>query len=94
MKFNSLGPSDAYMRRKLTIIGSDNGMSPGRHQAIIRTSAGILLSGALGTNSTEILIGVQTFSFKKMHLKMSVCEMASILSRPQCVKLHRRERFK
>ena len=28
---------------KLTIIGSDNGLSPGRRQAIIRTSAGILL---------------------------------------------------
>ena len=28
---------------KLTIIGSDNGLSPGRHQAIIWTNAGILL---------------------------------------------------
>ena len=26
---NSLRPSDAYMRNKLTIIGSDNGLSPG-----------------------------------------------------------------
>ena len=56
---------------KLTIIGSDNGLSPGRRQAIIWTSAGILLIGSLGTNFSEILIGVQTFSFKKMHLKMS-----------------------
>ena len=30
---------------KLTIIGSDNGLSPGRRQAIIWTSAGILLIG-------------------------------------------------
>ena len=56
---------------KLTIIGSDNGLSPGRRQAIIWTNAGILLIGPLGTNFSEILIGIQTFSFKKMHLKMS-----------------------
>ena len=56
---------------KLTIIGSDNGLSPGRGQAIIWTNAGILLIGPLGTNFSEILIGIQTFSFKKMHLKMS-----------------------
>ena len=56
---------------KLTIIGSDNGLSPERRQAIIWTNAGILLIGPLGTNFSEILIGIQTFSFKKMHLKMS-----------------------
>ena len=56
---------------KLTIIGSDNGMSPGRRQAIIWTIAGMLLIGPLGTNFSEILIGIQTFSFKKMHLKMA-----------------------
>ena len=55
----------------LTIIGSDNGLSPGRRQAIIRTNAGILLIGPLGTNFSEILIGIQAFSFKKMHVKMS-----------------------
>ena len=54
---------------KLTIIGSDNGLSPGRRQAIIWTNAGILLIGPLGTNS-EILIEINTFSFKKMSLKM------------------------
>ena len=56
---------------KLTIIGSDNGLSPGRRQAIIWTNAGILLIGPLGTNFSEILIAIETFSFKKMHLKMS-----------------------
>ena len=69
---------------KLTIIGSDNGLSPGQRQAIIWTNAGILLIGPLGTNFSEILIAIQTFSFKKMHLK--ICEMASILSLPQWVK--------
>ena len=55
---------------KLTTIGSDNGLSPGRRQAIIWTIAGILLIRPLGTNFSEILIGIQTFSFKKMHLKI------------------------
>ena len=53
-----------------TTIGSDNGLSPERHQAIIWTSAGILLIGPLGTNFSEILIEIYTFSFKKIHLKM------------------------
>ena len=56
---------------KLTIIASDNGLSPGRRQAIIWTNAGILLIGSQGTNFNEILIEIHTFSFKKMHLKMS-----------------------
>ena len=54
----------------LTTIGPDNGLSPGRRQAIIWTNAGILLIGPCGTNFGEIIIGIQTFSFKKMHLKM------------------------
>ena len=56
---------------KLAIIGSDNGLSPGRHQAIIWTNAGILLIEPLRTNFSEILIAIHTFSFKEMHFKMS-----------------------
>ena len=55
----------------LTTIGSDNGLLPGRRQAIIWTNAGILLIGPSGTNFSEILIEIHTFSIKKMHLKMS-----------------------
>ena len=43
---------------KLTIIGSDNGLSPGRRQAIIWTNAGIVLIGPLGTKLNEILIEI------------------------------------
>ena len=39
--------------------------------AIIRTNDGILLIEPLGINFNEILIGIQTFSLKKIHLKMS-----------------------
>ena len=56
---------------KITIIGSDNGLSSGRRQAIILTNAGLLLIGYLETNFSEIVFGFQTFLFKKMHLKMS-----------------------
>ena len=56
---------------ELTIIGSDNGLSPSRRQAIICTNAGILLIRPLGTNFNEILIEIHIISFKKIHLKMS-----------------------
>ena len=55
---------------KVTIIGSDNGLPPGRRQAIIWTNAEILLIGHLGTNFSEILIVIYIFSFKKMQLIM------------------------
>ena len=55
----------------LTIIGPDNGLSPGPCQAIIRTNAGILLIEPLWTNFSEISIKIHTFSINEMHLKMS-----------------------
>ena len=67
---------------KLTIIGWDNGLLPGQHQAIIWSSTEILLIGPLGTNFSESLIEIQPFSFTKMHLKMSGkcvhCDSASM----------------
>ena len=68
---------------KLTIIGSDNGVSPDRLQAIIWAIAGILLIGPLGTNFCEILIEILAFSFKKMRLKVS-----SAKRRPFCLGLN------
>ena len=56
---------------KLTTIGSDNGLSPGRRQAIIWTNARILFIWHFWTNFSEISIEIYTFSFKKIHLKMS-----------------------
>ena len=54
----------------LIIIGSDNGLSPGRRQAIIWTNTGIVLIGPVETNFSEILIEIQIFSFKNMRLNM------------------------
>ena len=67
---------------KLTIIDSYNGLSPSRRQAIIWTNAGILSTGPLGMNFSEILIEIDIFSFKKMRLKMS-----SVKWRPSCLGL-------
>ena len=50
----------------LNIIDSDNGLVPGRRQAIIWTSAVILL---ICTPINEILFEIRRFSVKKMHLK-------------------------
>ena len=55
----------------LTSFDSDNGLSPGRRQAIIWTNAGILLIGPLETNFSEILITIMIFSLKKMRSKVS-----------------------
>ena len=68
---------------RLTITGSDNGLSPGRRQAIIWTNAGILLIGPLGTNFSENLIAILTFSFTKMRLKVSSAKW-----RPFCLGLN------
>ena len=68
---------------KLTIIGSDTGLSPDQRQAIIWNNAGLLLIGRLGTNFREILIEILTFSFKKMRLKVS-----SAKRRPFCLGLN------
>ena len=67
----------------LTSIGSDNGLSPGRRQAIIRTNAAILLIRPLGTNFSEFLVKIVIFSFKKMRLKVS-----SAKRRPFCLGLN------
>ena len=71
---------------EITSIGSDNGLSPGRRQAIIWTNAGILLIRTLGTKSSEILRKMHIFSFKKMHLKMSSAKCRQICLNPNVLK--------
>ena len=68
---------------KSTIIASDNGLSPDRCQAIIWTNAAILQIGLLRTNFSEILMEIQTFSFRKIYLKRSSAKW-----RPSCLSLN------
>ena len=77
---------------RLTITGSDNGLSPGRRQAIIWTNVVVLLIGPLGTNFSENSIEILTFSFKKMRLNVSsakrqpFCPGLNVLSLSMLVK--------
>ena len=66
---------------KLAITGSDDGLAPGRRQAIIWTNAAVLLIRTLGTNFSDILSEINIFSNAFENV---VCEMASIFSRPEC----------
>ena len=50
---------------KLTIIGSNNGLSLGRRQAIIWTNAEILLTGPVGTKLSATLIEIHNFYSRK-----------------------------
>ena len=65
---------------KLTIIGSDNGLSPGRRQAIIWTNAGVSLIG----HFNEISIEIHTFFIKENTFENVVWKMEAIVSQPQC----------
>ena len=74
----------------LIIISSNDGLLPGRRQAIIWTNARILIIGPLGTNFSEILIEILTLSFKTMRLKVSsgkwlpFCLGLNVLGIPGC----------
>ena len=68
---------------ELTIIGSDNVLSPDRRQAIIWTNDEVLSIELLGTNFSEILLTIHAFSLKKMQLKIS-----SGTWRPSCLGLN------
>ena len=73
---------------KLAIIGSDNGLSPGRRQAIIWTNAGILLIGPHGNRlqwnlNRNLCIFIQKNAFENV-----IWKLVAILSRPQCVNTH------
>ena len=82
------GPVMHICISKLTITGSDNGLSLGWCQAIIWNNDGIFLFEPLGTNFNEILIEIYTFSFKKMHLKiiimLVICHLDRISVFLQC----------
>ena len=67
----------------LIIIGSDNGLSPDRRQAIIWTNARLLSIEPLRTYFNETLIKTQQFSLKKMHVKLSSAKW-----RPSCLGLN------
>ena len=84
-KLNSSLPSAAWVS-----IGSGNGLSLVRRQAITWNNAGLLSIELLGTNFSEFRIRILSFSFKKMHLKLSSAKVAAILIRGRWVNISAR----
>ena len=68
---------------KLTVVGSDNGLPPGRRQAIVWTNAEILLIGPSGTCFRNLNRNSYVFIQEN-----AFCKMAAICFWPQCVKQH------
>ena len=71
-----------YVSVNYGIIGSNNGLSLVRCQAIIGTNAGLLSVGRLRTNFIEIWMDENAF-------ENVVLKLAAILSQPQCVKINK-----
>ena len=82
--FNTLGPIDAYMYQQSTIIDSDNGLSPGRRQAIIWANAGILLMEHVGTSFSEIFIQFKHFHPGKCIWKCHLQNGSHFVSASMC----------
>ena len=75
--------------RKLTIIGSDNGLSPGRRQTIIWTNAGMLLVKCTLRNKLKWNLYRNSYIYiQENALENVVCKMVTVLPRPQCVKMY------
>ena len=68
----------------LTIIDSDNGLSPGRRQAIILTSAGLLSIGPLGTNSMKFQSEFKHFHSRKCSSKCRLRNGVHFVSASMC----------
>ena len=76
-----------YMSLNQTTIGSDNGLSPVRCQAILWTHADSLsLSNEpLATNLSEISMKMNMFAFKKMYFKMPCAKWWPFYHSSPCV---------
>ena len=70
---------------KLTVIGSDNGLSHERRQVTIWSNVGMLLNRTVGRKFGEIRSTIHTFSLKKIYFKPSSAQWRPS-SRPKCVK--------
>ena len=72
---------------KWAIIGSDNGLSPGRRQAIIWTNNGWYIVKWAPRNKLQWNLNQNSYIFIQENVfEIVVWKMAAILSQPQCVK--------
>ena len=83
-KFAYWGRVTHICASKLTTIGSDSGLSPGRRQVIIWTNAGILLI----RNTFQWNLRQNSYIFSQGNAFENIAwKMSAILSLSQCVKL-------
>ena len=81
-----MGPIDAYMRQaSRASFGSDNGLLPIRHQAIIWTNTGTSFIWPLEMNFSDIWIKNTVIFIHEKEFANVICNMASILSGRHCV---------
>ena len=73
---------------KLAIIGSDNGLSPGRRQAIIWTNAWIIVNCTLRNKRPWNFNRNWNIFNQEKAFENVVWKMSAILSRAQCVHCH------
>ena len=85
---------------KLTIISSDNGLAPGRHQALCVNQWCNIVNWSLGNKLQWNLDGNLYIFIQENAFENVVWKMSAILSWPQCVKdqvpideIHRLERL-
>ena len=76
---------------KLTIIGSGNGLSPGRNQAIIWFNVGILLIGPSGSNFGEIFMN---FHSRKYIWKCCLENNGHLVSASMLIARHTKSHYK
>ena len=86
MEVNIIQVNENYLNHMCdsTIIDWENGLSPGRRQAIMWTNARLLLIKPLQTKYSEILIKIHSLSFKKMCLKCRLWNGGRLVSDPMC----------
>ena len=66
-------------------MGTDNGLSPCRRQAIIWTNAGLESTGTFATNFNVIGINVQPYFPQENELESVGCKISATLSWPHYV---------
>ena len=90
---NSLRPNDICVGNP-TIIGSDNGLSPARCQAIIWTNAGIFVGWTFESTLQWSFDQNSNIFTQESAFEGVVCVMAAILSLPQGVNMASALRFR
>ena len=75
---NELPYRGIYASVSSVIIGSVNGLSPGRRQAIIWINVGLLSIGTVRTNFSEIVIEIRRFHYNDVIMSAIASQIISL----------------